>query len=42
VETQLIIAHNLGYLNDPQPLLEKLHEVARDLNGLLNSLTTHN
>jgi four helix bundle protein len=39
VETQLIIAHNLGYLNDQQPLLEKLHAVARGLNGLLNSLT---
>jgi four helix bundle protein len=42
VETQLIIAHNLGYLNDPQPLLEKLHAVARGLNGLLNSLTADN
>src|SRR5271165_4285467 len=42
VETQLIIAHNLGYQNDPQPLLEKLHAVARGLNGLLNSLTTDN
>ena len=31
--------NNLGYLNDPQPLLEKLHAVARGLNGLLNSLT---
>jgi four helix bundle protein len=42
VETQLIIAHNLGYLNDQQPLLEKLHAVARGLNGLLNSLTADN
>jgi four helix bundle protein len=42
VETQLIIARNLGYLKDPEPLLEKLHEVARLLNGLLNSLTTDN
>ena len=42
VETQLIIAQNLGYLRDPEPLLEKLHEVARLLNGLLNSLTTDN
>jgi four helix bundle protein len=42
VETQLIIAQSLGYMNDPQPLLEKLHEVARLLNGLLNSLTTDN
>jgi four helix bundle protein len=39
VEPQLIIAHNLGSLNDPQPLQEKPHEVARGLNGLLNSLT---
>ena len=31
--------NNLGYLNDPQPLLEKLHAAARGLNGLLNSLT---
>ena len=42
VETQLIIAQSLGYMSDPQPLLEKLHEVARLLNGLLNSLTTDN
>ena len=38
VETQLIIAHNLGYLSDPQSLLAQLHEVARLLNGLLNSM----
>ncbi len=42
VETQPIIAQNLGYLLEPEPLLEKLHEVARLLNGLLNSLTTEN
>ena len=42
VETQLIIAQNLCYLTDSQPLLEQLHEVARLLNGLLNSLTTDN
>jgi four helix bundle protein len=42
VETQLIIAQNLGYLTEPEPLLEMLHEVARLLNGLLNSLTTDN
>jgi four helix bundle protein len=42
VETQLIIAQNLGYLRDSEPLLENLHEVARLLNGLLNSLTTDN
>jgi four helix bundle protein len=39
VETQLIIAQNLAYLTDAPMLLEKLHEVARLLNGLLNSLT---
>lgn len=42
VETQLVIAQDLGYLKDPQQLLEKLHEIARLLNGLLNSLTTDN
>ena len=42
VETQLIIAHNLGYLIDVEPLLQSLHEIARMLNGLLNSLTTDN
>jgi len=40
VETQLIIARNLGYLVDPQPLLEQSSEVARLLNGLLRSLTS--
>ena len=40
VETQLVIARNLGYLTESQPLLDKLSEVARMLNGLLNSLTT--
>ena len=39
VETQLIIAQNLGYLSDPQSLLAQLHEVAGLLNGLLSSLT---
>ncbi len=38
VETQLVIAENLSYLKEPQPLIEKLHEVARLLNGLMNSL----
>ena len=42
VETQLTIAHNLVYLNELAVLLEKLHEVARLLNGLLNSLATEN
>jgi four helix bundle protein len=35
VETQLIIAHNLGYLNDPQPLL-----VGREGNNARNSLAS--
>ena len=42
VETQLMIARNLGYLADPQPLLKQTSEVARLLNGLLRSLTTDN
>ena len=39
VETQLIIAHNLSYITDLNPLLNKLHELARLLNGLLNSIS---
>ena len=42
LETQLMIARNLCYLADPQPLLEQTSEVARLLNGLLRSLTTDN
>ena len=42
VETQLLIAQNFGYLPDPRVLLDHLQEVARLLNGLLNSLTTDN
>ena len=38
VETQIIIAHKLGYLHEAQALLDKLHDVARLLNALLNSL----
>ena len=43
LETQLAISQNLGYLTpaETQPLQERLNEVARLLNGLLNSLTTH-
>lgn len=41
VETQLVIAQRLGHLEDPEPLLEALHEVARLLNGLLNSLAAN-
>lgn len=42
VETQLMISRNLGYLSDPDRLLEQTAEVARLLNGLLRSLTTDN
>ena len=38
LETQLIIAERLGYLKAPQALVSQLAEVARLLNGLLNSL----
>ncbi len=38
LETQLIIAEKLGYLKAPQALIDQLAEVARLLNGLLNSL----
>jgi hypothetical protein len=42
METQLIIAERLGYLKGSQTYLGQLAEVARLLNGLLNSLTTGN
>ncbi|MCI0457895.1 MAG: four helix bundle protein [Gemmataceae bacterium] len=42
LETQLLIAQELGYLKQPQALLGQTAEVARLLNGLLNSLTTDN
>ena len=38
LETQLVIAHRLGYLEDMAPLQERLNEVGRLLNGLLNSM----
>jgi four helix bundle protein len=41
LETQILIAHNLGYIQNPSPLLDRVSEVARLLNGLLNSLTTN-
>lgn len=41
LETQLLIAHNLGYLQDSSVLLAQKTEIARLLNGLLNSLTTN-
>jgi len=36
VETQLIIATNLGYIKDPQPLMDKLNAVATGVNDLLD------
>ncbi len=40
VETQLLIARDLGYLSDQaaQGLLDRVQEVGRILSGLLNSL----
>jgi four helix bundle protein len=38
VDTQLVIAQNLGYISQPEPLLNQLAEVGRMLNGLLASL----
>jgi four helix bundle protein len=38
METQLIIAQKLGYLDAPQSLYAQLAEVGRLLNGLINSL----
>jgi len=42
VETQLLIARNLGYLSEPaaDQLLKQTTEVARILNGLLNTVRT--
>ena len=42
LETQILIAKNLGYINDPLRTLDRLSEVARMLNGLLNSLHSDN
>jgi four helix bundle protein len=42
VETQLIIASNLGLVQNADDLFERLAEVGRLLNGLLNSLATSN
>src|SRR3974377_1188076 len=39
LQTQLIIARNLGYLSHPDDLMEQLAEVGRLLNGLLSSLS---
>lgn len=42
VETQLVIAKNLGFVNgcDSENLVRQTTEVARILNGLLNSVRT--
>jgi four helix bundle protein len=42
LETQLIIATNLGYMPDASELLERLAEVGRMLNGLLSSISSDN
>lgn len=43
VETQLIIANRLGYMDDAAriKILELCSEVARIINGLMNSLTDY-
>lgn len=42
LETQLLIAGNLGYLPDATALLDLIGEVSRMLSGLIASLTTNN
>jgi four helix bundle protein len=42
LDTQLIIATNLGYLTETGSLFEQLAEVGRMLSGLLSSLRTAN
>jgi four helix bundle protein len=42
LETQLIIANNLGLLQNTDELFNRLAEVGRLLNGLLSSLGTNN
>src|SRR5690242_11862010 len=39
METQLLIAENLGYLREPNALREPIAEVGRMLSGLLASLS---
>ncbi|QDU01936.1 hypothetical protein V6x_16190 [Gimesia chilikensis] len=40
--TQLLIAANLGYLNEPEETLNLVEEVGRLLSGLIKSLRTKN
>ena len=41
METQLILAHRLGYLGDASPVLEMASETGRLLVGLTHSLERH-
>jgi len=38
METQLLIARDLGYVEEPEPILELLDELFGLLGGLINSL----
>jgi len=40
--TQLLIAANLGYLNETEKTMEMVEEVGRILSGLIKSLRTKN
>jgi four helix bundle protein len=42
LDTQLLIAQNLGYFQQTGDLFDKLAEVGRMLSGLVSSLTTDN
>jgi four helix bundle protein len=42
LETQLLIAEHLGYLQNAESLFRDLAEVGRMLNGLISSLGTRN
>jgi len=39
LETQITIAADIGYLDDPDALIERTSEIARMLNGLLRYVT---
>ena len=41
LETQVILAHRLGYLADPSPILELASETGRIVVGLMHSLERH-
>lgn len=38
LETQILVANELGYVNDPQPSLKDLYQVNALLDGLIRSL----